>query len=83
MFDFKMIHVPARKHTGPDALSRNPVCREGLMGDMNTKVARLAIFAGIMISDDEEDPAVELVGDKLSCSGGSSHMEKGAAGSIG
>ena len=27
MFDFKMIHVPARNHAGPDALSRNPVCR--------------------------------------------------------
>ena len=25
MFEFKMIHVPARKHTGPEALSRNPV----------------------------------------------------------
>ena len=50
MFDFKMIHVPARKHAGPDALSRNPVCRDGLMGDMNTKEARLAVLAGIRVS---------------------------------
>ena len=34
LFGFKMIHVPARKHAGPDALSRNPVCEEGFMGDM-------------------------------------------------
>ena len=37
MSDFKMIHVPSRNHAGPDALSRNPMCREGLMGDMDTK----------------------------------------------
>ena len=67
---FKMIHVPARKHAGPDASSRNPVCREGLMGDMNTKEARLAVLAGIRVSEDaieEKDPAVEMVGEKLSC----------------
>ena len=33
MFDFKMIHVLARKLAGPYALSRNPACREGLMGN--------------------------------------------------
>ena len=49
MFDFKMIHVPAREHAGLDALSRNPVCREGLMGDMDTKKASLAIFAAVDI----------------------------------
>ena len=55
---------------GPDALSRNPVCRNGLMGDMHTKEARLAVLAGIRVSDDaieEEDPAVEMVGGRLSC----------------
>ena len=65
-----MIHVPARKHAGPDAWSRNPVCRDGLMGDMNTKEARLAVLAGIRVSEDaieEEDPVVEMAGDKLSC----------------
>ena len=25
MFEFMIIHVPARKHAGPDALPRNPV----------------------------------------------------------
>ena len=44
MYDFTMIHVPARKHAGPDALSRNPVCGEGLMGDMDAKEARLSVL---------------------------------------
>ena len=59
MFDFKTIHVPARNHAKPDALSRNP------MGDMNTKEARLAVLAGIRVGDEvieEEDLAMELVG---------------------
>ena len=70
MYDFTMIHVPARKHAGPDALSRNPVCREGLMENMNTKDARLAVLAGIRVADEgieEEDPAIELVEDKIKC----------------
>ena len=73
MFDFKMIHVPARKHAGPDALSRNPVCGEGLMGDMDAKEARLSVLAGIRITEDEVieadkiDPAVVMAEDKLSC----------------
>ena len=73
MFDFKMIHVPARKHAGPDALSRNPVCGEGLMGDMDAKEARLCILAGIRITEDEVleademDPAAVMAEDKLNC----------------
>ena len=72
MFEFTMIHVPARKHVGLEPLSRNPVCREGLMGDMGTKEARLIVFAGIRIMNeateaDEKDPAVEVAEDKLSC----------------
>ena len=71
MFDFKMIHVPARKHAGPDALSRNPVCGEGLMGDMDAKEARLCVLAGIRIKEDEVleademDPAVVMAENKL------------------
>ena len=73
MFDFKMVHVPARKHAGPDALSRNPVCEEGLMGDMDAKEARLSVLAGIRITEDEvmeefeKDPAMVMAEDKLSC----------------
>ena len=73
MFDFTMIHVPARKHAGPDALSRNPVCGEGLMGNMDAKEARLCVLAGIRITEDEVmgadeiDPAVVMAEDKLSC----------------
>ena len=55
-----MIHVPARKHAGLDAVSRNPVCRD-MMEDMNTKEARLAVLASIRVSEDaieEEDPVV-------------------------
>ena len=66
VFDFKMNHVQARKH----ALSRNFVRRDGLMGNMNTKEARLAVLAGIRVLVDaieEDDPALETVGDKLSC----------------
>ena len=40
------------------------------MGDMNTNEARLAVMAGIRVSEDaieEEDPVVEMAGDKLSC----------------
>ena len=61
MFDFKMNYVPGRKHAGPDTLSRNPVCREGLMEDMDTKMARFAVLAGIRIFDEgieEEKPAL-------------------------
>ena len=71
MFDFKMIHVPARKHAGSDALSRTPLCRYGWMGDITPR--RLCwlcyMLAGIRVSEDaiEEDPAVGIVGDKLSC----------------
>ena len=28
-YRFTMVHVPGRKHSGPDAMSRNPVLREG------------------------------------------------------
>ena len=65
-----MFQLGSRKHAGPDALSRNLVCREGLMGDMDTKDARLAVLASISISDEgfeEEDPALEMEEDKLSC----------------
>ena len=73
MFDIKMIHLPATKHAGPDALSRNPVCEEGLMGDMDAKEARLSILSGIRITEDEVMgvdkmvPAVVMAEDKLSC----------------
>ena len=70
MFDFKMIHVPARKHAGPDALSRNPVCKEGLLGDMDTKEARRTVLAAIRIEEtspemEMEDPAKEEAENKL------------------
>ena len=51
---------------GPDALSRNLMCREGLMGDMDTK----DVLASIRIQDEgfeEKDPALEMAEDKLSC----------------
>ena len=68
-----MIHVPARKHAGTYALSRNPVCGEGLMGNMDAKEARLSVLAGIRITEDEVmgadeiDPAVVMAENKLSC----------------
>ena len=40
MFQLKMLHVPAKKHAGPDTLSRNPVCQKGLLEEMDTKQAR-------------------------------------------
>ena len=49
---------------GQMLLSRNPVCREGLMGEMNTKEAGLAILAGIRVLDaatEEEDPDMEML----------------------
>ena len=68
MYDFKMLYVPAKKHAGPDALSRNPVCKEGLMGDMETKKARQSLLAMLMTSEAEgldEDPAEEQASNKL------------------
>ena len=50
MLVFKMIHIPARKHARPDALSRNPVCGEGLMGDMDAKEARLSVLACMRVA---------------------------------
>ena len=43
--------------------------RDELMGDMDTKEARLAVLGGIRVFQEaivEEDLAVEMVGDKLS-----------------
>ena len=65
-----MFQLGSRKHAGPDALSRNLVCREGLIGDMDTKDARLPVLASIRILDngfEEEDPALEMAEDKPSC----------------
>ena len=68
MYDFTMLHVPARKHAGPDALSRNPVCREGLMGDIETKKARQSLLAMLMTREESEiddDPAEEQAVSRL------------------
>ena len=32
-FDFKLVHVPATKHQGPDALSRRPITNEDYSGE--------------------------------------------------
>jgi hypothetical protein len=32
-FDFKLVHVPAHKHRGPDALSRRPFCEQDFSGE--------------------------------------------------
>ena len=77
--DRNLIHVPARKHAGTDALSRNPVSGEALMGDMDAMEVRLSILAGIRIIEDDNDndnesremdeidPALTMAEDKLSC----------------
>ena len=49
-----MVHVPGRKHAGPDAMSRNPVQREGLLEGEDTKSLRTAILAKLRIHDDED-----------------------------
>ena len=56
-----MVHVPGKKHQGPDAMSRNPAMQEGLMEGTNTKDARQAVLAGLRMVDDDWDD--ELVGD--------------------
>ena len=70
LFDFKMVYVPARKNAGTDTLSRNPVCREGLMGELDGKQTRQVLLGSIMIDDDgqkmfDEDPAREAAEAKL------------------
>ena len=64
---------PSQEHVGPDALSRNLVCGEGLMGNMDAKEARLCVLAGIRITEDkvleadEMDAAAVMAEDKLNC----------------
>jgi len=53
-YRFTMVHVPGRKHAGPDAMSRNPVQREGLLEGEDTKSLRTAILAKLRIHDDED-----------------------------
>ena len=53
-FRFTMVHVPGRKHAGPDAMSRNPVEREGFLEGEDTKGLRTAILAGLRIKDEED-----------------------------
>ena len=58
-YRFTMVHVPGRKHCGPDALSRNPVLNEGLLEGADTKGTRVAFLAGIRVQEEtnEDDPA--------------------------
>ena len=58
-YRFTMVHIPGKKHSGPDAMSRNPVLREGLLEGVETKAARVAFLAGLRVNEDyeEEDPA--------------------------
>ena len=58
-FRYSMVHVPGRKHPGPDAMSRNPVEKEGLLEGVGTKEARVAILAGMRIIDEDWDPELE------------------------
>ena len=52
-YRFTMVHVPGRKHAGPDAMSRNPVQREGLLEGEDTKSLRTSILAGLRVHDEE------------------------------
>jgi hypothetical protein len=47
LFDFKLVHVPAHKHKGPDALSRRPIAKEDSSDDPDPDgwVDNIALFA--------------------------------------
>ena len=53
-YSFTMVHVPGRKHAGPDAMSRNPVEKEGFFEGADTKGLRTAILAGLRVKDVED-----------------------------
>src|ERR1700677_2834241 len=48
MFDFKLIHVPATRFLGPDALSRRPLAEgEEAVPDDDEWLDNIALFSGI------------------------------------
>jgi transposase InsO family protein len=49
MFDFTLIHVPATKHVGPDALSRRPLAEgEEILEEDDEWLDEIALLVGIM-----------------------------------
>ena len=53
VFSFTMVHIPGRNHQGPDAMSRNPAMKEGLIEAVNTKDARQPFLVGLRMIDDD------------------------------
>jgi transposase InsO family protein len=52
MFDFTLIHVPATKHVGPDALSRRPLAEgEEIQEEDDEWLDEIALFVRIMDRD--------------------------------
>ena len=74
-YSFTMVHVPGRKHQGPDAMSRNPAMQEGLLEGSGTKDARQAVLAGLrMVDDDWDDEWVEDPAKTVAVAGLSSYV---------
>ena len=74
-YSFTMVHVPGRKHQGPDAMSRNPAMQEGLLEGTNTKDARQAVLAGLrLVDDDWDDEGVEDPAKTVAVAGLSSYV---------
>ena len=49
MFDFSLVHVPAHKHKGPDALSRRPFTEKDFSGESDPEawVDRIALYTQV------------------------------------
>jgi transposase InsO family protein len=59
LFDFTLIHVPAAKHVGPDALSRRPLGDGEIVEDENDDwLDEIALFTTVV---DEEVPPVSIL----------------------
>ena len=57
-FDFELVHVPAHKHKGPDALSRRPFTQQDYSGESDPEewVDEIALFAQLHPSKTPSDP---------------------------
>ena len=58
MFDFKLIHVPAAQHKGPDALSRRPLAEGDAVEEEDEEddwLDNIALYIGVTRAEAEEE----------------------------
>ena len=63
LFDFELIHVPADKHKGPDALSRRELGEDEEMEEEDDSwLDEIALFAGLCAIDELHPRTLQLKG---------------------